>query len=202
MQQSGNLGKLVGKYWLELTIGAVAIVTLLVGIIISRSGGGGGAASAPAPAAPGVAVVEGQSASAVLKGPTGFSLDSLAYGKTDRVIVAEKQHVVSMRKGESLTIRGWAFDGPNEAAASSVVAQVDNVARATQTGLTERPDVAKVYNNPKYDHSGYAIVIPAELLPVGTHDITMLVGDSEMTGFYVEKDHLKVIVSDAGSHAK
>jgi hypothetical protein len=185
-----SIKKLLVKYWLEASIGLVALVTLIVGIAVSQSGHSSPAGSV-AQSAP---QLPGNQVSRLLPGTTTYSLDSMAYGKVDRVVTSEKVHHPILQDGDSLTIRGWAVDSPHSAAASSVVVQVDSITRVSQGTLYERPDVPKVMKNSNYLNSGYSIIIPASVLPLGRHTLSILVGDAAQTGYYLEPDRLTVTV--------
>lgn len=178
-----TIARLLARYRLEVSIGIVALAVLIVTLAVQNSQSG-------------ILVVQPAHVSALLPGSTWHSLDSVAYGTNERVLPNEERRHIVMRSGESLTLHGWAVDSPNQAAASSVVAQVDGFSRVTLVTLGERADVARVTKNPSYLRSGYSITIPKDLLPAGTHVVRLLVGDRPESGFYLLPEAVTVDVVD------
>ena len=176
-----TLARQLAKYRLEASIAIAALAVLIVSLVVQNSG---------------IPAIHAAQLSALLPGSTLHSLDSLAYGTNQRLLPNEQQRHIVMSSGESLTLQGWAVDSPNRAAASSVVAQVDDFSRLTLVTLGERADVARVMKNPSYLRSGYSITIPKDLLPVGTHVVRLLVGDQPQSGFYVLPEAVRVDVVD------
>ena len=68
--------------------------------------------------------------------------------------------VTKIRQPATLTVAGWAVDHRNRTVPSEVSIELvsvegkERVAGAVHRG-TKRPDVAKVYNNPAYEGSGF-----------------------------------------------
>jgi hypothetical protein len=174
------LSKVLKRFWLEGTVGALLIAVGVCCTLLIRS-------------QPGSLRNLVLSVSARLPGSTAYTIDAISRGGS---AVDGTARYVTLNSGETLTLDGWAVDTPNKTAASSVVAQVDDVARVGLSTLGPRPDVANALNNWAYEQSAFSIVIPPQLLPPGKHTVLILVGDGKRSGFYVEPDPLEVVVSD------
>jgi hypothetical protein len=177
-----SLTRFVAKYWLETTIGALAILILLVGIIISQTSHHG-----PADVASGIA----QSALAVLPGKPTVTLDVLRVG--GQMETFKKGVKIVITEGQNLEVSGWAIEESAKAAPSVAYLQVDQFARA-RSPLEARPDVAAMLKNPQYEKSGFNIVVPSALLPEGTHRLAFLLEDQNNAGYYVDPAWSTVVV--------
>jgi len=183
---------LASKYWLEATIGLLAVVVLIVGIIVSQQGrqDGSPASSVSVSGAPSSSVL------LVLNGKPLVTLDSVAHGSVDRNMPYKQPFVVDVRSGETLTVRGWALGAAHEAPPRSFV-QVDNFARV-EGEMSNRPDVASALKSDVYLRTGYTFRIPPAALPVGNHRLAILLEDSAGRGYYVIPDWIDVVVERNG----
>ncbi len=177
--------RFAAKYWLETTIGALAILILLVGIVISQTGHQGSADVASD--AGGTA----QSALAVLPGKPSVTLDVLTVGGQKQIF--KKGAKIVMTEGQNLEVSGWAIEESAKAAPSVAYLQVDQFARA-RGPLFARPDVAATLKNPQYERSGFNIIVPSALLREGTHRLAFLLEDQSREGYYVDPAWSTVVV--------
>ncbi len=76
---------------------------------------------------------------------------------------------IKIANGTAITLRGWAVDAPNGAAAGGVVVSVDTQNYPAMYGA-DRPDVATTLGNPAYTKSGFTITFPANALKILTSD--------------------------------
>ncbi len=194
-QAAFSLTRFLAKYWLESTIGTLAILILLVGIVVSQTGSQGGVAGTDAtetafPAAMGV-----------LPGKPLFALDTISYDGKQQPPQHDRHVQLSIPAGETLQLLGWAVDQAAESAPSSIFVQVDEFARV-QGILGNRPDVAQALRNPNYARSGYAFDIPASMLQPGGHHLSLLIGSGARSGFYVEPNWISLTVLGAPPASK
>ncbi len=191
-QTQFNLTKFAAKYWLETTIGAIAILVLLVGIIVSQTNRQD--TKGPATADSADAGTTTPAVLAVLPGAAIVTLDALRFNDKKQPFHYQKDAKVTLTNGQALEIAGWAIDPSTQTAPSTVFVQVDGFARA-QGLMGDRPDVATALKNPQYQKSGFGITIPPALLAPGTHHLAFLVEDAKKTGYYVNPDWLTVVVA-------
>ncbi|MDQ2784368.1 MAG: hypothetical protein M3Y58_05135, partial [Chloroflexota bacterium] len=90
---------------------------------------------------------------------------------------------IKIANGTAITLRGWAVDAPNGAAAGGVVVSVDAQNYPAMYGA-DRPDVATTLGNPAYTKSGFTITFPADTLPLGRHTITLKILTSDGKSYY------------------
>jgi hypothetical protein len=184
-----DLAALALKYWLEASIGLLALVVLGVGFAISHKG------SADAQSAGDQASANGSNSGnlLVLGGPPTVLLDSVSYGSIHELAHYTKPYHLKLNEGQALTLTGWSFDNMDQEAPAEVFAQVDAYARVKGL-LADRPDVAKYFHDDRYTHIGYTFVIPTSTLTVGMHQLSFLAENSAHSGYHVVPDWIDVEV--------
>jgi hypothetical protein len=102
-----------------------------------------------------------------MSGDTRYSIDIIRQvGAPDRV-GAQIGPTVVVRRKSHLTVIGWAVDAPNERAAVSLFLTAATRIIASCWIGGSRPDVAKAFNNPAYETSGFECDISPDSLPKG-----------------------------------
>lgn len=152
-------------------------------------------ASAPAtqesPAAsppPTVAVTALRNVSAT----TSFSLDVL----NDTSLAGPPPMPITIASGVPITLRGWAVDVPNSAAAGGVIISVDAANYQATYGM-ERQDVATALGNPAYRLSGFTITFPANMLAPGSHTITIKILTKDQKSYYQPDQTVTVAIGSS-----
>ncbi len=112
-------------------------------------------------------------------GTTSFSLDSL----NDTSLAGSPPMPIAVMSGAAVTLRGWAVDVPNGAAAGGVIVSVDAVNYQAAYGA-DRPDVAALLGKPAYRPSGFSITFPAKMLTPGGHTITIKILTNDRKAYY------------------
>ncbi len=102
----------------------------------------------------------------VLHSSTNFAIDIL----NGLTVNQEKQPL--QLHGDSITVTGWAVDGDKKTDAGGVYIDIDGRLFPASYGLN-RPDVAKAFNNPLYQYSGFECVIPGSALIKGQHSLSI-----------------------------
>ena len=183
--------KFAAKYWLETTIGIVAGLVLLVGLIVSQSNHqpplqppAGDAASVPA---------TGGLALGVLPDSPRVTVDSLKIGGQKQPVRFGPSATIVLTEGQGLELTGWAIDPSTKTAPVATFVQVDGFARA-QGLISDRADVAQALKVPDYEKSGFDITVPSQLLPLGKHRLAFLAEDAKRTGYLVIPAWATVVV--------
>lgn len=78
------------------------------------------------------------------------------------------QQSVIVPSGRSVTMAGWAVDGPSVALASAVDISIDGTPYNADYGI-ERDDVATYLKIPAYRDCGFRLILPAGVIGKGTH---------------------------------
>jgi hypothetical protein len=188
IQKRFNLSKFVAKYWLETIIGAIAVLVLLVGVVVSQKSNKDSGASVPL-----TALNSSAGVLAVLPGMPKITLDSVRVSGLKQKFSYKRGAKIVIPGGQPLQFTGWAVDQMAATAPSNAIIQVDEFARASAV-LTDRSDVSEAYKNPEYERSGFDITVPPALLPSGTHRLAFLVEDRNRSGYYVDPLWFTVIV--------
>jgi hypothetical protein len=81
---------------------------------------------------------------------------------------------VEIHTSDSLTSAGWAVDSMTRSAARDVDFVIDGIAYSARYG-TDRPDVAIYFKTQACLKSGFDFSMPASLLAVGMHTVTVRV---------------------------
>jgi len=184
-----DLAALASKYWLEASIGLLAVLILGFGVIVSHKGNGADVQSATG------ASNGGESGSLlVLSGSPLVLLDSVSYGPIHQLAHYKRPYHLQLNEGQSLTLTGWAFDPMDQEAPAEVFAQVDAFARIKGV-VADRPDVAKYFHDDRYTHIGYTFVIPPSTLAVGKHQVAFLAENSARSGYHVVPDWIDIDVA-------
>jgi hypothetical protein len=178
----------VAKYWLETIIGAIAVLVLLVGVVVSQKSNTDSSSSVPL-----TALSPSAGTLAVLSGTPKITLDSVRVNGLKQKFSYGKGSKLTVPSDEPIQFTGWAIDQVAATAPSNAIIQVDEFARAS-AALTDRSDVSEAYKNPEYERSGFDIIVPPALLPSGTHRLAFLVEDRNRTGYYVDPLWLTVTV--------
>ena len=189
-----DLAALASKYWLEASVGLLALVILGAGFIISHKGSGNTQSSEDLAAANG----SNSGNLLVLNGPPLVLLDSVSYGSTNELAHYKRPYRLKVKEGQTLTLTGWAFDTTDQEAPAEVFAQVDTFARVRGL-LADRPDVAKYLHDDRYTHVGYTFAVPPSTLTLGTHQLAFLAGNSAHSGYHVVPDWIEVEVVPVSS---
>ncbi|MDQ2783983.1 MAG: hypothetical protein M3Y58_03150 [Chloroflexota bacterium] len=135
------------------------------------------AVSSPAPVLPPPTIA----VDALLKasGATTYSLDSL----NDTSFATPPPMPIRIPNGTAITVRGWAVDVPNSAAAGGVILSVDTTNYVATYGV-DRPDVATALGNAAYTKSGFTMIFPANTLASGRHTIAIKILTKDHTSYY------------------
>lgn len=109
-----------------------------------------------------------------------------AFGSVDVIndVFSPKSGSVISISGDKVIIAGNYVDGVNGDAAAGVIVLIDNKPYVANYG-GERPDIAKIHNNPKYLKSKFYINIPTSTLGKGIHTVKIKVMASDKSGYYI-----------------
>ena len=188
-----RIGSFARRYALELSIVGLACIVLIVGVIMTQANHTPAAPSA-AVAPPGADSAAGGGGKA-LPGKTAYSLDVVRSG-SQSISAAGKEHVqVSIGRGNSMLLAGWAIDLPGGKPAGGISAQVDGGKDLPGSYGAERADVASALKNDAFGHSAFVIVVPASELPPGSHTISLKILNAARSGYYFVSDPLDVSVN-------
>ena len=94
---------------------------------------------------------------------------------------------VEIRSGEDVVVSGWAIDAPAAALAGGVEIVIDGHAFKLPYFLT-RADVAAAKRNEAYTDCGFLAVVPRELLPNGSHTVSLRIVSADRKTYYQSPD--------------
>ena len=177
--------KRVRGYWLDFTIVTLAITAFAMGILHRPVHPASLAVSAAHSG--GLAPHEFSNR---LDGNTAFSVDVVSSDHSSKTFGGTGTAAFSTRKGDEVTVTGWAVDSVAQAPASAVMLQVGPGERIVAQYGASRPDVARVLGVPTYVNSGFVALIPTTKLRVGRHDLSLLIFDAKTRGYYLEKNRV------------
>lgn len=118
------------------------------------------------------------------QGTSSLSIDREIVGTGKGKPVGSGPLRLRIQPGQFLTFDGWATDDANRTAAGGLLIQVDDANRVAGIYGGARRDVAGDLNMPKAVYSGFHIVVPAALLPIGRHSLSFLVLTNDRHRFY------------------
>ncbi len=130
-------------------------------------------------------------------GTTSFSLDSL----NDTSLAGSPPMPIAVMSGAAVTLRGWAVDVPNGAAAGGVIVSVDAVNYQAAYGA-DRPDVAALLGKPAYRPSGFSITFPAKMLTPGGHTITIKILTNDRKAYYQPDQTITIALGPSSAVAQ
>lgn len=131
---------------------------------------------------------------APLPGTTSFSLDAL----NDTSLAGPPPMPIAIASGVAVTLRGWAVDAPNGAAAGGVIVSVDATNYRATYGM-ERQDVATLLGKPAYRLSGFTITFPANMLAPGGHTITIKILTNDQTSYYQPDQKVDIAIGQSAT---
>lgn len=96
-------------------------------------------------------------------------------------------------QGSNLHITGWAADKKYQKEAEDVLLKIDH-SYYRVTARTTRPDVAKVFNNPDYIHTGWEFKIPTSIIGEGKHELEIKIISNDKKSFYSGSQIIQFII--------
>lgn len=190
-----SLSSAISRFWLIALILTLGIVVF----VVARRPPPGSAPAGPAAASPETAAspVTAADMAAVR---TIASADGLAF-HIDTMTFAGQQVIFSGGKlpnaavpSSALTVGGWAVDTRHAEPGAGIGLLVDGKTRVAGIIGIKRADVASAMHSPAVTSCGFAVTIPAALLPRGRHTVSLLVLDATRQTLYRTPDiiHLDV----------
>jgi hypothetical protein len=112
-------------------------------------------------------------------------LDSPAFGGVDGIneVISPKVGSTITINNEKIVIAGNFVDAVKGEAAAGVIALIDSKPFIAVYG-GERPDIAKIHNNPKYLKSQFYVEVPTVAIGAGVHDLKMRAIAADRSGYY------------------
>lgn len=102
-----------------------------------------------------------------------FGLDRATHGtQTTELQAGERPPTVRLVAGEHLTLEGWAADVESRHAARTVVFDVGPCIARVSCNVP-RADVARAFDAPEMERSGYQATLATELLRPGVHPVSL-----------------------------
>jgi hypothetical protein len=118
--------------------------------------------------------------------PLGFEKrPDLAPGSIDEVQMLDgAAEVTNLRDGRlprgcGMVVRGWTFDPIAREPAARVVLTVDDRINAEPVYGAARPDIAKDFDKPSLEQTGFKGIVSSGSLPLGRHELKMYVVDAD-----------------------
>lgn len=100
-------------------------------------------------------------------------------------------------RGDKIFVRGWAYDGVENAPAAGVVLVVDDRLEIPSLYGLARPDVAAAHQNPAIVRSGFTAQIETERLDAGYHTVAARVLSKRGLGAYATAQRFDFEVSES-----
>ncbi len=129
-----------------------------------------------------------------LPGRALYSLDTISDGTTTKELGGPFHRAISVARGRSVAIGGWAVDDRAADAAAGVYVDIDSKVVVTGSYGKSRVDVAQAMNNSQYTNSGFDVVIPTSRLSIGSHDVALDVYAHDGAGRYRDPNILTITV--------
>lgn len=100
------------------------------------------------------------------------------------IATAPRQEPIVIPAGASVTVTGWAVDGPARSTAGGVFVTVDGARHFAAVYGGDRPDVAVALKNEAFRHSAFTASIPIGALPPGRYTLTLTVVTNDRQAYY------------------
>jgi hypothetical protein len=97
--------------------------------------------------------------------------------------VAPSGSTVEVSRSADVGISGWAVAPANAPSGADVEIEIDGLVRPALYGF-DRPDVAAYLNRPDAQASGFRLTVPADVLPPGSHPVTLRLLASDAQCYY------------------
>ena len=112
-------------------------------------------------------------------------LNSPAFGHVDGIngVTAPKTGSTVVVGGDKITITGNFVDAVKGVPAAGVVVMIDGKPYGTVYG-GDRPDIAKVLNNPNYLKIQFYVDVPTVAVGTGIHDLKIRVISADKSGYF------------------
>jgi hypothetical protein len=128
---------------------------------------------------------------------TLYAVDTVAHDG-NVTLVSCMVEPLSVDRGGTVRITGWAVDKPAEAQAGGVIALVDGASPVNARYGTSRPDVARALGSPSYERSGFEASIDTADLSPGLHRIAFAILDRDRRARYAVKPDVDINVRSDG----
>lgn len=92
--------------------------------------------------------------------------------------------VIDKEKEDEISITGWAVDKYADGPANAVFIVIDSEMNIPSIYGLDRPDVANVYGNKNFRHSGFKASFASSLLEEGSHSVTIKIISNNEVGYY------------------
>lgn len=131
--------------------------------------------------------------------PFTFFLDLVTHGgETYTVSSATEIAPISVRRGDSVALLGWAADPINRVPAASVTFEINGRAIARAECRDVRTDVAQWYKDPRLGQCGFTVTLPTADLQPGRHQVWMIVAPADSATPYVVPFVLTIDITERG----
>lgn len=177
----------IRRYWLDSAIVVLIFVALFIGITHRASRFISSTVDSETGAMPTSPML-----SPYVQRRALFSVDTVAAGPVSKTYGGMGRVMFSARKGDVVSITGWAVDPAAQGPASAVIFQVGRSERINAQYGNIRPDVARVLGVPGYASSGFSALIPTAHLKTGRQDVSLIIVDAKRTGDFVERDQVEL----------
>lgn len=107
----------------------------------------------------------------------GFPFELGGKCAIDLVNKPQKDEVITINRGDGLTVDGWAFDEKNGKVPSIIALQLAKGPDRYHAMLSRhagREDLSKAFGNPEFSSAGYSGTVDIESLPAGQYDILLI----------------------------